>query len=110
MRKNVSNKSKQSIAHLIKPNGNRVFIKKMDRPTQSQSGLIYLAIDPAKAQVENMGVIVAVGNDIKYTDGCKVGVRVAFDSVLELDMEIEGDDYVVIREDNISCYFYDEEE
>jgi co-chaperonin GroES (HSP10) len=91
---------------LIKPNGDRVFIKKVDRSTQTASGL-YLGIDPAKAKVENMGIIVAVGNDVKYTEGCKVGVRVCFDNMLELDMDIKGEEYVIIPENKIVCYFYD---
>lgn len=97
------------MADLVKPNGSRVFIKKMDRPTQTSSGL-YLAIDPAKAKVENMGVIIAVGNDIKAKEYCKVGVRVSFDSILEMDMEIEDEEFVVLDEKNIVCFFYDSEE
>lgn len=101
------NKKKHSIANLIQPNGDRVFIKKIDRETQTKSGLIYLAIDPAKSKVENLGIIVAVGNDVKYKEACKVGVRVSFDNMLEMDMEIEGQDYVVVKESNITCFFYD---
>lgn len=108
MRKNVQNRKKHSIAHLIKPNGDRVFIKKIDRPTQTSSGL-YLGIDPAKAKVENVGVIVAVGNDVKFTEACKEGVRCSFDNILEMDMEIAGENYAVISEKNIICYFYDED-
>lgn len=120
MRKNVESKKKnliekqpkqlvhpQSIAHLIKPNGNRVFIKKYDRETKSSSGKIYLAIDPAKAQIENMGIIVGVGDNIK-DEACRVGVKVAFDSVLEMSINIDGGEYFIIKEDNIFCYFYDQ--
>ena len=102
------NKKKHSIATLIQPNGDRVFIKKLDRDTQTSSG-IYLGIDPAKAKVENIGIIVAVGNDVNYTEACKVGVRVSFDNMLEMDMELEGQQYVVIKEKNITCFFYDTE-
>lgn len=109
MRKKELNKKKKSLAELVKPNGNRVFIRKIDRPTQTSSGL-YLAIDPAKAKVENMGVIIAVGNDIKAKDYCKVGVKVSFDNILEMDMTIEDEEFVVLSEDNIVCYFYDSEE
>ena len=109
MRRNVQNRKKNSIANLIKPNGDRVFIRKYDRPTQTSSGL-YLVIDPAKAKLENIGYIVAVGNDIKYPEACRVGVRVSFDNMLEMDMEIEGEEYVVIRESNIVCFFYDKED
>lgn len=100
------NRKKHSIANLIQPNGDRVFIKKLDRETQTSSGL-YLGIDPAKAKVENIGVIVAVGNDVQYKEACKIGVRISFDNMLEMDMKIEDQDYVVIREKNINCFFYD---
>jgi co-chaperonin GroES (HSP10) len=100
-------KKKPSIADLIQPNGNRVFIKKLDRPTQTKSGLIYIVNDPAKGSIDNMGIIVAIGNDIEYKEACKVGVRVLFDEVLETSMDIEDEQYVVIRETNIECFFYD---
>ena len=100
------NRKKHSIANLIQPNGDRVFIKKIDRETQTSSGL-YLGIDPAKAKIENIGVIVAVGNSIEYPEACRVGVRVNFDNMLEMDMKIEDQDYVVVREKNINCFFYD---
>lgn len=106
MRKNVKDKKKHSIANLIQPNGDRVFIKKVDRATQTTTG-IYLGIDPAKAKVDNVGVIVAVGNDVKYKEACKVGVRVSFDNMLEMDMNLEGQEYVIIRESSINCFFYD---
>jgi co-chaperonin GroES (HSP10) len=63
--------------------------------------------DPAKGSIDNMGIIVAIGNDISNKDACKVGVRVLFDEVLEVNMEIEDEQYVVIKESNIECFFYD---
>lgn len=93
---------------LVKPNGSRVFIKKIDRATQTSSGL-YLGIDPSKAKIENMGVILAIGNDILAKEYCKVGVKVCFDEVLEMDLTIEDEDFVVLDEKNIVCYFYDGE-
>jgi co-chaperonin GroES (HSP10) len=103
------NKKKISIANLIKPNADRVFIKKIDRATQSKGG-IFLGIDPAKAQLDNVGFIVAIGNDIKDKDATRVGVRVAYNDINEMAMKIEEDDYVIIREKDIDCFFYDKVE
>ena len=105
-KKQLTKKVQTSIAHRIKPNGNRVFIKKYDRETKTDSGLIYLAIDPAKKQLENVGLIVAVGDEVK-DEACREGIRVSFDSVLEMSIEIDGSEYFIIKEDNIFCYFYD---
>jgi len=109
MRKKELNKKKKSLAELVKPNDDRVFIKKIDRQTQTESGL-YLVVNPAHAKVENIGVIVAIGSNIKAKEYCKVGVKVSFDNVLEENMTIDGEDYVILAEKNIFCFFYDTEE
>lgn len=108
MRKNVLNKNKNSIESSLKPNGDRVFIRKFDKTTVTKSGLI-LAIDPNKSKVENMGIIVAVGDDAR-DDACKPGVKIAYDNILEMDINHEGKEYSIIKKNDIYCFFYDQEE
>ena len=88
----------------IKPLGDRVFVKRIELAEQSIGGILI----PETAQDKPMeGIVVAVGvgsyNDKgeRNTFHVKEGDRVIFGKWSGDDVEVDGEEYVVMTEDNI---------
>jgi chaperonin GroES len=88
----------------IRPLHDRVIIKRLEAETTSAGGIV---LTGASAEKSTRGEVVAVGNgrvldngDVKPLD-VKVGDKVLFGNYVERTEKIEGQEYVITKEDNI---------
>ncbi|MFN3709669.1 MAG: co-chaperone GroES [Alishewanella aestuarii] len=88
----------------IRPLHDRVIIKRTDAESKSAGGIV---LTGASAEKSTRGVVVAVGNgrildngDVKPLD-VKVGDKVLFGAYVERTEKIDGQEYVITKEDNI---------
>ncbi|CAM3737758.1 co-chaperone GroES [Rheinheimera salexigens] len=88
----------------IRPLHDRVIIKRLEAETTSAGGIV---LTGASAEKSTRGEVVAVGNgrvldngDVKALD-VKVGDKVLFGNYVERTEKIEGQEYVITKEDNI---------
>lgn len=89
---------------IIKPLGDRVFVKRIEQVEKSIGGILI----PDTAQDKPMeGIVIAVGtgsyNDKgeRNTFSVKEGDRIIFGKWSGDDIIIDGDEYLIITEDNI---------
>lgn len=79
----------------IKPLGDYVVVQQEAAETKTASGL-YL---PTQAQEKpKLAKVLAVGKDVKEV---KVGDRVVYGGYSNTDLKHDGQDYIVIKEENI---------
>src|SRR3989338_11657194 len=96
--------TKQASLVKIRPLGNRVLVQR-EAPEDVVKGGIILP-DTAKKKQET-AIVLAVGSGIKDEKGAitpiplTVGDRVLMDKYAGQEIEVEGDDYVIIRFDDI---------
>jgi chaperonin GroES len=88
----------------IRPLHDRVIIKRLDAESKSAGGIV---LTGASAEKSSRGEVVAVGNgrildsgDIKPLD-VKVGDKVLFGAYVERTEKVDGQEYVITKEDNI---------
>ncbi|MGI5309042.1 co-chaperone GroES [Rheinheimera sp. WS51] len=88
----------------IRPLHDRVIIKRLEAETKSAGGIV---LTGTSAEKSTRGEVVAVGNgrvldngDVKPLD-VKVGDKVLFGNYVERTEKIEGQEYVITKEDNI---------
>lgn len=90
----------------VRPLRDRVVIRRLDEQHKTAGGL-YIP-DTAKEKAQE-GEIMAVGTGRVLDDGksvaldVRVGDRVLFSKYSGTDIKIDGEDYLVLREDDISC-------
>jgi chaperonin GroES len=88
----------------LRPLHDRVIVKRLDQETKTASGLI---IPDAAAEKPDQGEIVAVGGGKVQDDGkvrpleVKVGDRVLFGKYSGQAVKVEGDELLVMREEDI---------
>lgn len=88
----------------VRPLFDRVLVKRNDEPTRSKGGL-FLPETAKEKPVE--GTVVAVGNGRVAEDGkvsaltVKVGDRVVFGKYAGTEIKVEGEDRLILREDDI---------
>ena len=88
----------------LRPLHDRVIVKRLDQETKTASGLI---IPEAAAEKPDQGEILAVGNGKILEDGkvrpldVKVGDRVLFGKYSGQAVQVEGDELLVMREEDI---------
>jgi chaperonin GroES len=88
----------------LRPLHDRVIVKRLDQETKTASGLI---IPDAAAEKPDQGEIVAVGTGKVQDDGkvrpleVKVGDRVLFGKYSGQAVKVEGDELLVMREEDI---------
>ena len=88
----------------IKPLHDRVIVKRKEAETQTASGIIIP--DTAKEKPQE-GEIVSVGNGKRKDDGSlipldvKVGDKILFGKYSGNEIKIEGEEYVMMREEDI---------
>lgn len=88
----------------IRPLQDRVIIKRLEEETKSAGGIV---LTGSAAEKSTRGEVVAVGNGRVLENGdvraleVKVGDTVLFGSYVEKTEKIEGQEYLIMREDNI---------
>jgi len=83
----------------IKPLGDRVVLKPLEAETTTASGLI---IPDSAKEKQQKGTVVAVGNGTKDEPmTVKVGDVVLFGKYAGTESELEGADYLIMRESDI---------
>jgi chaperonin GroES len=88
----------------LRPLQDRILVKRIEEEEKTAGG-IYIP-DTAKEKPQ-MGQIVSVGNGKKTEDGkvipvdLKAGDRVLFGKYSGTEVKVEGDDYLIMREDDI---------
>ncbi len=88
----------------VRPLGDRVLVKRLEEEEKTKGGIIIP--DTAKEKPQQ-GKIVAVGNGRTTEDGkviplsVKVGEKVLFQKYSGSDIKIEGEEYLILREEEI---------
>ncbi len=83
----------------IKPLGDRVVLKPLEAETTTASGLI---IPDSAKEKQQKGTVVAVGNGTKDEPmTVKVGDVVLFGKYAGTELELDGADYLIMRESDI---------
>ena len=88
----------------IRPLHDRVIVKRLEEETKSAGGIV---LTGSAAEKSTRGEIVAVGNGSVLDNGeeralqVKAGDTVLFGSYIEKTEKIEGQEYLIMREDNI---------
>ena len=88
----------------IRPLQDRVIIKRLEEETKSAGGIV---LTGSAAEKSTRGEVVAVGNGRVLENGdvraleVKAGDTVLFGSYVEKVEKIEGQEYLIMREDNI---------
>ncbi|CAM3000303.1 co-chaperone GroES [Pseudoalteromonas distincta] len=88
----------------IRPLQDRVIVKRLEEETKSAGGIV---LTGSAAEKSTRGEVVAVGNGRVLKNGdvraleVKAGDTVLFGSYVEKVEKIEGQEYLIMREDNI---------
>ncbi|AOT06701.1 MULTISPECIES: co-chaperone GroES [Pseudoalteromonas] len=88
----------------IRPLHDRVIVKRLEEETKSAGGIV---LTGSAAEKSTRGEVVAVGNGRVLDSGevraleVKAGDTVLFGSYVEKTEKIEGQEYLIMREDNI---------
>jgi chaperonin GroES len=98
----LERKEKQQMK--LRPLQDRILVKRIEEEAKTAGG-IYIP-DTAKEKPQ-MGQIVSVGNGKKTEDGkvipvdVKAGDRVLFGKYSGTEVKVEGEEYLIMREDDI---------
>ena len=88
----------------LRPLQDRILVKRIEEEEKTAGGIYFP--DTAKEKPQ-MGLIVSVGNGKKTEDGkvipvdVKAGDRVLFGKYAGTEVKVEGNDYLIMREDDI---------
>ncbi|MCF7501124.1 MULTISPECIES: co-chaperone GroES [Pseudoalteromonas] len=88
----------------IRPLHDRVIVKRLEEETKSAGGIV---LTGSAAEKSTRGEVIAVGNGRILDNGevraleVKAGDTVLFGSYVEKTEKIEGQEYLIMREDNI---------
>ena len=88
----------------LRPLQDRIIVKRLEEETKTAGGI--LIPDTAKEKPQK-GEVVAVGNGKKTDDGkvvpldVKAGDKVLFGKYAGTEIKIEGEEYLIMREDDI---------
>ena len=88
----------------IRPLHDRVVVKRVEEERKSAGGIV---IPDSAAEKPDQGEVIAVGAGKRTDDGklqpmdVKVGDRILFGKYSGTTVKIEGDEYLVMREDDI---------
>lgn len=92
----------------IRPLHDRVIIKRLDTETTSAGGIV---LPESASEKPSRGKVVAVGNGKRNDSGqvqaldVKVGDEVLFGKYSGNEVKVDGDDLIVMREDEIMAVF-----
>ena len=88
----------------IRPLHDRIIVKRLEEETKTASGIV---IPDTAAEKPEQGVVMAVGKGKKTDDGkiipidLKIGDRVLFGKYAGQTVKVDGDELLVMREDDI---------
>lgn len=88
----------------IRPLHDRVIVKRLEEETKSAGGIV---LTGSAAEKSTRGQVVAAGNGRVLDNGevraleVKTGDTVLFGSYVEKTEKIDGEEYLIMREDNI---------
>ena len=88
----------------LRPMQDRIIVKRMEEETMTAGGIFIPETAKEKPQ---KGKIIAVGNGKKTEDGkvipldLKVGEKVLFGKYAGTEIKVEGEEYLIMREDDI---------
>ena len=88
----------------LRPLQDRIIVKRVEEETMTAGGIFIPETAKEKPQ---KGEIVAVGNGKKTEDGkvipidVKVGEKVLFGKYAGTEIKVEGEEYLIMREDDI---------
>tara|TARA_R110002126_G_scaffold146224_12_gene292146 strand:+ start:1277 stop:1567 length:291 start_codon:yes stop_codon:yes gene_type:complete len=88
----------------IRPLHDRVVIKRLEAESKSAGGIV---LTGASAEKSSRGEVVAVGNGRMLDNGnvkpldVKVGDKVLFGAYVERTEKVDGQEFVITKEDNI---------
>ncbi|KMT63712.1 co-chaperone GroES [Catenovulum maritimum] len=88
----------------IRPLNDRVIVKRLEEETKSAGGIV---LTGSAAEKSSKGTVVAVGNGRTLDNGevkaveVKVGETVLFGNYIEKVEKIEGEEVLIMKEDNI---------
>lgn len=94
----------------LRPLHDRVIVKRLDSEEKTKGGIIIP--DSAKEKPQE-GKIVAIGNGKVLDDGkkqpmnVKVGEKILFSKYSGSDIKIDGEDHLIMREDDILAVVVD---
>ncbi len=89
----------------IKPLHDRIIVKCVEEETKTAGGIIIP--DTASKEKPQQGVVLAVGSGKVTSEGkvlpmtVKVNDKVLFGKYAGTDIKLEGDDYLILREEDI---------
>lgn len=89
----------------IRPLHDRIVVKRLEQQDDKTAGGLFIP-DSAKEKPQE-GQVVAVGNGKKTEDGktipldVKVGDRILFGKYSGSDIKLDGEEYMIMREDEI---------
>ena len=98
----MATKTKKKIA--IRPLGDRLLVQRVEAEDKTAGGI--LLPESAKEKPKE-GLVIAVGDGKVLDNGersvfdTKVGDRVLFTSYAGTDIKYDGDDYMIMREDDV---------
>jgi chaperonin GroES len=88
----------------VRPLFDRILVKRNEEPTKTKSGLF---LPEAAKEKPAEGTVLAVGNGRVADDGkitpltVKVGDRVIFGKYSGTEIKVEGEDRLILREDDV---------
>lgn len=88
----------------LRPLHDRVIVKRLDQETMTASGIV---LPETAAEKPDQGEVLAIGNGKIMEDGkvrqlaVKVGDRVLFGKYSGQAVKIDGDEYLVMREEDL---------
>ncbi|MEZ2722199.1 co-chaperone GroES [Paenalcaligenes hominis] len=92
----------------LRPLGDRVIVKRLDNERQTASGIV---IPESATEKPDQGTVVAVGPGKRSDDGTvlpldlKVGDKVLFGKYAGQSVKVDGEEVLVIREEEILAVF-----
>lgn len=85
-----------------RPLGSRILIQRIEPEQKTSFGLILLATPKSQE-----GRVIAVGPGEAHPIAVSVGDRILFKNVTGTDIKLDGQDYLVIKEDDVQGVFED---
>ena len=92
----------------IRPLQDRVIVRRMEEETTSPGGIV---IPDSAAEKPSRGEVVAVGNGLVLDNGeirpldLKVGDKVLFGKYSGTEVKVDGEDFLVMKEDDVMAVF-----
>ena len=84
---------------MIKMLGSRVLIEEVVEDIKSESGII---LGDSKASAQRIGKVISVGDSVEEI---KVNDKVMFDSYKSFSIDLDGNTYLIMEENNIIGVF-----